>query len=626
MNIHVDDNNEVLLGVQTDEVDLRAGDTINIGTSDYEELTNKPSIEGVELIGDVSLDDIGAASVDDLFSGDYNDLTNKPTIPSKTSQLTNDSGYITTETDPTVPAWAKAPNKPTYTASEVHALPDTTEIPTLLSDLENDEGFITEDDIPPKVTEIVEYDDYDPDDYDGDIDLICASLCQDDGCYRVTYDGFVYYVFTQRIDNNGQTLLRQVRWSDEEGALIDALYSVTIEDGEIVDISSGSYITFEQAAFMFALINHQHWSTESGADTVWDFCDTSDSKFNTNNSSIIYKDTTNSKWYLIEVGYAPSSPFGKYQRVQPFDDGSRFYQRIATRVGSTYVWESWKEFTDRDSTIFVGTSSTGASTGEKEVVCPEFKSSDLKAGTIITVTFSNANSAAVGDLKLNVNSTGAKNIKVNSSGTLSNLGDKGYLKASTYQFYYSGTYWVLTGYDTNTNTIGYNIRTNALQLPLKTYCGRYRICFTSADGEGFVPANSSTSTSATASKTVTTEKINPWGRIIYYTSTTGVNADGVLGATYMYSQYYTVTLGYSFNRTNAALALTAQKPVYVKCTPNADGSATIDGTTPYTQALPTTNDGSIYIFLGVATAATTIEMTLEHPVYYHDGTRIRLWT
>lgn len=36
------------------------------------------------------------------FSGSYNDLTNKPTIPSKTSDLTNDSGFITsyTETDP----------------------------------------------------------------------------------------------------------------------------------------------------------------------------------------------------------------------------------------------------------------------------------------------------------------------------------------------------------------------------------------------------------------------------------------------------------------------------------------------------------------------------------------------
>lgn len=48
-------------------------------------------------------------------------------IPTNTSQLTNDSGYLTsyTETDPTVPAWAKATSKPTYAASEVGALPLT---------------------------------------------------------------------------------------------------------------------------------------------------------------------------------------------------------------------------------------------------------------------------------------------------------------------------------------------------------------------------------------------------------------------------------------------------------------------------------------------------------------------
>ena len=43
------------------------------------------------------------------------------TVPTKVSELENDSGYLTsfTETDPTVPAWAKAKSKPTYTASEV---------------------------------------------------------------------------------------------------------------------------------------------------------------------------------------------------------------------------------------------------------------------------------------------------------------------------------------------------------------------------------------------------------------------------------------------------------------------------------------------------------------------------
>ena len=48
-----------------------------------------------------------------------------------------------TETDPTVPAWAKNPEKPSYTASEVGALPNTTKIPGKTSDLTNDSGFIT---------------------------------------------------------------------------------------------------------------------------------------------------------------------------------------------------------------------------------------------------------------------------------------------------------------------------------------------------------------------------------------------------------------------------------------------------------------------------------------------------
>lgn len=43
-----------------------------------------------------------------------------------------------TETDPTVPAWAKAESKPKYTASEVGALPSTTVIPTTLAALTED--------------------------------------------------------------------------------------------------------------------------------------------------------------------------------------------------------------------------------------------------------------------------------------------------------------------------------------------------------------------------------------------------------------------------------------------------------------------------------------------------------
>ena len=70
---------------------------------------------------------------DVAFSGSYDDLDNTPTIPtvpSNVSAFNNDAGYITgyTETDPTVPSWAKASTKPSYTASEVGALPDDTQL------------------------------------------------------------------------------------------------------------------------------------------------------------------------------------------------------------------------------------------------------------------------------------------------------------------------------------------------------------------------------------------------------------------------------------------------------------------------------------------------------------------
>ena len=63
--------------------------------------------------------EVGAAAEQHTHS--TADITDFPAIPTKVSELQNDSGYISEETDPTVPAWAKADTKPTYTAAEVGA-------------------------------------------------------------------------------------------------------------------------------------------------------------------------------------------------------------------------------------------------------------------------------------------------------------------------------------------------------------------------------------------------------------------------------------------------------------------------------------------------------------------------
>jgi len=66
-------------------------------TGDYDDLTNKPTIPSAtsQLVNDsnfVTTTDLATVAT----TGDYDDLTNKPTIPSSTSQLVNDSNFVTT--------------------------------------------------------------------------------------------------------------------------------------------------------------------------------------------------------------------------------------------------------------------------------------------------------------------------------------------------------------------------------------------------------------------------------------------------------------------------------------------------------------------------------------------------
>ena len=233
--------------------------------------------------------------------------------------------------------------------------------------------------------------------------------------------------------------------------------------------------------------------------------------------------------------------------------------------------------------------------------------------------------------KLNVNGLGAKPIY--SSMAAATAVTTAFNVSYTMLFVYDGTNtrvtggcWVMYyGIDNNTNTIGYQLRTNSYSLPMTSVVYRFSLLFTSKDGAHFVPANNSTSTNATSSRTVCQDPIDPHGPIVYYGTTASVNQGSRPSVANLWQQYL-VTLGYSFNRTGAALTLTSWQPVYVKAAPQSDGSAVIDSTEPYVQALPTTNDGFIYIYLGVATSATQIELNIDHPVYYHDGTAIRIWT
>ena len=72
---------------------------------------------------------VATAVANSKFSGSYNDLTDTPTIPSKVSELMNDSKYITSSGAPVQSVNGKT-GVVSLSASDVGALPDTVTIPS----------------------------------------------------------------------------------------------------------------------------------------------------------------------------------------------------------------------------------------------------------------------------------------------------------------------------------------------------------------------------------------------------------------------------------------------------------------------------------------------------------------
>ena len=102
----------------------------------YNDLSNTPSLSVVATSG-LYNDLLNKPTLSTVAStGDYDDLIDKPTIPTKTSELTNDSGFITNA------------NIPTKTSDLTNdsgfiTMSDIPTIPTKTSDLTNDSGYIT---------------------------------------------------------------------------------------------------------------------------------------------------------------------------------------------------------------------------------------------------------------------------------------------------------------------------------------------------------------------------------------------------------------------------------------------------------------------------------------------------
>ena len=195
--------------------------------------------------------------------------------------------------------------------------------------------------------------------------------------------------------------------------------------------------------------------------------------------------------------------------------------------------------------------------------------------------------------------------------------------------------WSGTGSTNYSGLSNYNFASNGLQetgdnddvCQLRSYYERplvdtgklygYNLCTLTNNDKltGFV---TSYSTGTTKTKNTVTFKIN--APMYYYTSNAEKASGSYTGDNSLAYQIATVDFRYS---SNCGTTLTANKPVYLVGIPNGTTYTLAD--TWWTQTLPSSADGKIYIYLGIAYDTYRIAWQVNHPIYWYKDGAIKLY-
>lgn len=250
---------------------------------------------------------------------------------------------------------------------------------------------------------------------------------------------------------------------------------------------------------------------------------------------------------------------------------------------------------------------------------------ELRSGTIIMLMNTKVTSAA--NCTLNINGLGAKPMYMpNAAATRVTTQ---FAVNYTWMLVYnetrvSGGCWDLVYlYNSNTTYASFNnLSLGSAGYLADSVVYSYQLLF-QMDDLTVTPLNNVSNATGTGKTMLTNVEFDPFGDIFWYATTTTVNADARVNGTYMYYAAGGLDLRYTFN---CGTTLTAYKPIYLKVSLQSNGKVKIANSAPWAQILPSTNDGYYYIYLG--RTHSTYQMTLEkdHPIYYHDGVRIRQYT
>lgn len=190
-----------------------------------------------------------------------------------------------------------------------------------------------------------------------------------------------------------------------------------------------------------------------------------------------------------------------------------------------------------------------------------------------------------------------------------------------------GTWRVLNYYDSNSTTIN----------TLYEYYGnwvagnnikRYQVVFqqVGTNHNKLITLFETDNAYNTTNKTLLTTEFDPCGKIYYYNSSAAVASGNSIAASALYWKVLLdmrYTFNISSNSASGTFTGTNGKQVYLRVNiNNTTGGASVDGNQPLVDVLPTTNDGKYYIYLGQMYSQYQMQLSYDHPVYYHNGKRI----
>lgn len=307
---------------------------INItGTSDYNDLENKPSIGGVTLEGNKTLEELGA------FSGDYDDLTDKPSINGHTlegDQTSEELGispnvvYCTCDTD-----GRTADKEATIVSGTLASLQTGDQAIvkfTYANGSRNPTLKIGNTDAKP----IKRYGTTSP--------LFTADLSWNAGTsFLLVYDGnywqmvswlnSIYPEISKANITSGTNIATGLITGRRAKDAVEAF--APVKDVRI----NGTSVVSGRVAEIPAI-----YRADSNALSVWDYCDGGQITMR-NGSPIIYTDNLNHRQYAIETWQSVYQPTYNYQKVTDLIDSSVFYQRSGLYQNGRTTWGSWYKFT-----------------------------------------------------------------------------------------------------------------------------------------------------------------------------------------------------------------------------------------------------------------------------------------